>query len=387
MTPEVAQVAQVVDLTSARERAARRRVAGTVSDVDPARLALARRLMGLSRAAVARAVGVTAAAVTQYEKGLTRPTVPVVQGLAELLGVPPEFFRAGHPMRPLASSSAHFRSLRSTTSAEREQALAFAELALALVAAVELRVELPPSALPDLDVAPDLRLANVPAYASRARAALGIDSGPVPHLVRLLEVAGVLVIRFDGPDLERVDAFSHHQGSRPLVVLNPFKNDRARGRFDAAHELGHLLLHHDAEPGSRIVEQQADAFAGEFLAPSSELAGELPSRVDWAGFHAVKRRWGISLKAAVYRARQLRRLSDHSYQVAMRQLAEWGHPEPGDLGPPEVPVLLPRAVELIGGDSAVRDLALGTGLPEAVVRRLLSAGGGPERPVLSLQLP
>lgn len=34
-------------------------------------------------------------------------------------------------------------------------------------------------------------------------------------------------------------------------------DDKARSRFDAAHELGHLLLHHDAEPGSKVIENQA----------------------------------------------------------------------------------------------------------------------------------
>ncbi|MFD0008790.1 ImmA/IrrE family metallo-endopeptidase [Streptomyces sp. NPDC127178] len=69
---------------------------------------------------------------------------------------------------------------------------------------------------------------------------------------------------------KRVDAFSHWYGNRPLVFRNPAKNDKARSRFDAAHEAGHLVMRLDAEPGSRIVENQAHDFAAEFLMPSAE---------------------------------------------------------------------------------------------------------------------
>jgi Zn-dependent peptidase ImmA (M78 family) len=159
------------------------------------------------------------------------------------------------------------------------------------------------------------------------------------------------------------------------VLLSPDKQDKARSRFDAAHELGHLLMHHDAEPGSRLLEQQAHAFAAEFLAPAAEIVPDLPTRVDWLRLHDLKRRWGISLTALVYRGHALGALSDRAYQSALRQLAAWGYPEPGDLGLPEAPILLPRALELLGGDSALASVARDCGLPVGVVRQVLRAGG------------
>ena len=120
---------------------------------------------------------------------------------------------------------------------------------------------------------------------------------------------------------ERVDAFSHWYGSRPMVFRNPAKNDRARSRFDAAHEAGHLVMHLDAEPGSRIIETQAHDFAAEFLMPSAEILAELPQRLDWEVLYALKRRWGTSLKAIVYRAHALGAFRDATYKRAMtRQL-------------------------------------------------------------------
>lgn len=64
-------------------------------------------------------------------------------------------------------------------------------------------------------------------------------------------------------------------------------------RFDAAHELGHLVLHPDTEPGSKIVEQQAHAFASEFLMPAAEITHQLPRRIDWPTLHDLKQHWGL----------------------------------------------------------------------------------------------
>lgn len=170
-------------------------------------------------------------------------------------------------------------------------------------------------------------------------------------------------------------------------MLNPAKQDKARSRFDAAHELGHLLMHHDAEPGSRLVERQAHVFAAEFLTPAPEIVDDLPARLDWKMMHLLKRRWGVSLKALVMRAHALGRMTDSTYRRGMQQLAAWGLPERGSLGPPETPVLLPRAIQLIEttGQHGLRTLADGAGLPPNDVEEIVrAAGGDSERPVLRL---
>ena len=379
-----------IDLQAARIRADRRRAAtdrravGVAVDFDPARLALARRLVGMPRTRLAAALEVTAAAVTQYEKGQNKPTLPIVNRLAEVLGVTAEFFRAGHPVPSLPASGAHFRSLRSTSALERERALAFAELALAVFVAVEQQVSLPAPTLPDLDVPPELTEADAVRLARQARERLGLPPGPVAHMVRLLEAHGVAVVRLDSDDVRRVDAFSHH-GHRPIVLLNPAKHDKARSRFDAAHELGHLLMHHDTDPGSRLIERQAQAFAAEFLIPAAEIGDDLPGRLDWVVLHDLKRRWGVSLKALLVQAHVLGRITNGSYQRGLRQLTAWGRPERGGLGPLEAPVLLPRALAVLGGARALPGLALDAGLPvEAVERVARAAGVNNERPVVSL---
>ena len=339
---------------------------------EPHALALARRWRRLRKNELARQLGVTAAAVSQYELGQARPSAAVLARLALALSMPIEFFAGGFPV-PAVPAHAHFRSLRATSQAERDQAEAFGELAWRLVEVIERQLRLPPLRLPHLDLPEPVGSDDVEAAAIAARGAFDLGAEPVSHVVRLLEASGVIVLTL--PDVsERVDAFSHWYGQRPFVFASPAKEDRARSRMDVAHELGHLLMHHDAEPGSQLLERQATAFASEFLAPTAVLRDELPPRLDFDGLHALKRRWGISLKALVYRGHAVGIYREHTYRRGMAMLAQWGHPEPGDLGPRENPALLGRAVDLLVSRGVTMPrLAEQAALPEPLARTVVAA--------------
>lgn len=328
-----------------------------VRDFDGARLGLARRLQGWSKTEVARSLGVSANAVAQYERGQAKPTAPVLARACLKFGVPKEFFGQGGADTRLSSSEAHFRSLRSTSVTKREQALAYGELALQLAHLLEQWVDFPPVSVPEMPLdGAEAPLEVIERTAQRTRELLGVQPGPVPNVVALLESHGVLVLRLPANSVDsKVDAFSTREMVRPLVMLSPEKRDKARSRFDAAHELGHLVLHPDIEPGSKIAETQANQFASEFLMPRAEIFEHLPVRADWSRFHELKSQWGVSMRALVYRAHALGRLSDATYRRANQQLSQWGLPEPGDLGRPEQPSLLGRAIELLRQDGVDPD--------------------------------
>lgn len=83
---------------------------------DRARLRMARELRGLTQVQLAREVGsVTAASISQFENGHTKPATSTLRRLAVALRVPPSFFAA--PARPPAQDRVNgfFRSLRSTS--------------------------------------------------------------------------------------------------------------------------------------------------------------------------------------------------------------------------------------------------------------------------------
>lgn len=315
---------------------------------DGERLRQAREYRGLRKVDLARALNLTAGAVSQYESSKAKPSPPTLARLALHLGFPVEFFeRRLEPANRVEESQAHFRRLRSTTKFERARLLVRLELLNEILRRIEEHVRLPDVDVPSIPVEPG-NYNQVEAAALEVREHWGLGSGPIDNVVRLLESKGVIVVR---PAISAggVDAFSTSMLGRPLVVLGSDKDDAARSRFDAAHELGHLVMHHDSVPGSQALEQQAQRFAAAFLMPMNVIFHELPARMSWPKYFDLKQRWRVSLQALLYRARVLGKMSPDAYQRAQIHLTRnWGRDsEPIPLGPPEQPTLLTRALSLM----------------------------------------
>jgi Zn-dependent peptidase ImmA (M78 family) len=171
------------------------------------------------------------------------------------------------------------------------------------------------------------------------------------------------------------------------VILSSAKLDAARSRFDAAHELGHLVMHHDAEPGSQLIERQAHLFASCLLAPPEQLAAMVPRRVDWAALAEVKAKFGISLKSAAFAARRVGVWGESTYKTAMIQYNSngWNSGEPYELGAGERPAMLGKAWALMANhDVGLGELAAASGVPEALLEEVLASTT--ELPALRLQL-
>jgi Zn-dependent peptidase ImmA (M78 family) len=66
-----------------------------------------------------------------------------------------------------------------------------------------------------------------------------------------------------------------------------------------AHELGHLTMH--ATPPDGDPEDQADAFAGEFLAPAARFKPDA-RRLTFDRLPQLKAYWGLSMKGVIKRA-------------------------------------------------------------------------------------
>src|SRR5688572_17826312 len=81
---------------------------------DPSRLIQARQLSRLTKTDLHRAVGVSAAAIGQYERGEATPRVDTLISLSKALNVPPNFFALGRPRARLDVAQASFRRLRAT---------------------------------------------------------------------------------------------------------------------------------------------------------------------------------------------------------------------------------------------------------------------------------
>ena len=354
------------------------------SAFDPDRLRIARLAAGLRANQLAELVGVNSSAISQYEHGYTRPAATTLAQLALALGVPVRWFATTRPIGSVSEGGAHFRSLRASSKQERGRAFAQAVIAWDLCRVLETNVRLPDSDVPSIAVSEaDQKELDDIAWEVRQRWA--VPNGPVANVVRLLEQHGVIVLRAR-LDTRRVSAFSFDFGTRPLVMLGDDSGDTARSRFDAAHELGHLVMHSDAEPGDGLLERQAQGFAAGFLLPARLVRNELPARFDLARLARLRQTWGVSIAALLYRARELGVMADPTYRRAVTRMSAMGRRTDesafGDLGPAEEPILLARAIELLAeSGSALDDLAESVGLP---IERITALLGSEQRPSVEL---
>ncbi len=304
---------------------------------QPGRLRLARELREWSQSKLAREVDVTPAAVSQFESGASRPSPETFDELADRLAVPSEFLSL--PL--IETHEGFFRSLRRTAVAERRRARAVAHVAHDLTTHPDVIDMLPWPSFPTLPVdSIDTGRVIIEDRASAVRRHWALPPGPVPNVIELIENHGIAVIRLPLGSAD-VDAFSLPFDDRPVIVLGTDKNDRARSRFDAAHELGHLVMHGQRLYGLREVEQQAHWYAAAFLMPRDDIYDELPRRVDWPHLFALKERWQTSLAALLMRARTLGTLSEQRYLTAIKAASArgWRRVEPVPLGAPEHPRL------------------------------------------------
>lgn len=348
--------------------------------VNGTRLRLARESLGWTQGKLADRVGetghvISAAAISQLEKDKTRPSGRTLAAIAAVTGFPSDYFigRVDDVDPP-----GFFRSLRSAPAYVRKTALARAHHVHDLIDAVEHHVELPDFDVPNLAVDPDtITFDEIEDVADRVRRMWGLDYDPIPNMVRQLERHGVVACRL-ALDRNDLDAFSVRFQDRAIVVLSQDKRTLTRSRFDAAHELGHLVLGHtERHAGQKHAELQAHRFAAAFLMPNDGIYDELPATADWQELLDLKAEWRVSLGALLMRARTLGKLHPNRYESAMKYMSArgWRTQEPGEreLGPPEQPRLLRAAVELAmdGGELTLDELAASAALPLDVVRELI----------------
>lgn len=322
------------------------------SNFDPARLTQARLWRALTKKDLASRIQVSAAAVGQYEMGVTSPRPDVIQRLSEELEVPPDFFVFRQPRATVNDGNSYFRSLRKARVMDKAQASTTAELLAELTIAIERYVGLPDPNLPELAVS------TTPAEAAaELRRFWDVPRGPIRHLVATVEAHGIVVAIRPLAEIDNVDAFSTVLNSRPYIMTTPRRTENVfRHRFSIAHELGHLVLHGDPEcnTDSMLREAEADTFAAAFLTPRRLIEPELPQRLEIKALIRLAHKWGVSPQSLVMRMAEIRGISRASQQRAFKQLAIQYDPSatPAKNYPGEMPSLLKKAVGLassVGG--------------------------------------
>lgn len=284
------------------------------------RLKIARYRKRLTGKELADVAGVTDVTVSKVENG-HQPDEATIDKLVGALGYPRAFFFMDKPeiLEPKAVS---FRSLKKMKAAERNASLAAGSNGIALYQWIDARFKLPRPDLIDLS-----REQSRPEVAARLlRQHWGLGDRPIGNILRLFESKGIRVLSLS-ENTHNVDAYSFWHGEHPYVFLNQ-KKTAERSNFDAAHELGHLVLHFHAQAESMPeddAERQANMFASAFLMPEADLKSVVAHVYSSSQIIKAKIRWKVSALALATRLNQAGMLSDWNYRSIVIDLGQRGY--------------------------------------------------------------
>jgi Zn-dependent peptidase ImmA (M78 family)/DNA-binding XRE family transcriptional regulator len=291
--------------------------------VSPSRLTLARKLRGLTLAELGRMTDLSPQTINRWEKDHQEPTPECLDRLAETLRLPVEFFMQPE-VSPIPVEAVSFRALSKTPAFRREAVLAAGEIAREIATWISERYRLPAADVPSLNLPPEASLHDVETIALRVRSQWDLDQRPIPNMVHLLEAQGVRVFSLV-QEIRDVDAFSLYIENEPFIFIDTGKTAE-RQRFDAAHELGHLVMHQGRERvQSREAERQADRFAAAFLMPRADVLAHNLRNASPDQLIRASRRWRVSAMALTHRVSELGLLTEWGYRSACVELAKRGY--------------------------------------------------------------
>jgi len=321
----------------------------------------AREARNVSQADLSRLIDTTRQAISQYENGTSAISIETLSKIVEKLNIPQSYFLRLPPR--IKNDAIFFRAMSATTKTARSAAVRRFEWLKEIVKYLRNYINFPAIKFPDFDLPDNFRKIDnnlIETVATETRRFWGLGDGVISNVTWLLENNGAIVSRFD-LDADGLDAFStfNRQDETPYIILGADKGVCARSRFDAAHELAHLILHKNIDK-SRIshtqdfalIEKQAHRFAGAFLFPQKSYLSEIyiPS-LDT--FRLLKPKWQVSIQLMIHRGQDLGVITDEQatrlYKNCNRR--GWKYFEPyDDTILVEKPRLLSRMFGMLVGE-------------------------------------
>lgn len=306
------------------------------------RLKSARHLAGMSQRDLAAIVGVTAPAISKYERSQSVPSSGVLIRLARALGVRVEFFlRPAMVSLGVPAYRCHARLPRKTEKRIVAQVREWLEryLDIEALCAASSQFALPVGFDGGASCDEDAEI-----VARRLRDAWQLGLDPIESLIEVVEDHGIKVGLIEADD--GFDALTLWANDENPVIVLRMGVPGDRQRFSLAHELGHLAL----EPADGAdVERLAHRFAGAFLVPAEKVRLELGDRrhrLSMRELHSLKHKYGLSMQAWIHRAQDLGIISASCARTLYMQFSKygWRREEPWEPFPAEEPQRMKRLV-------------------------------------------
>ncbi|WP_090829012.1 XRE family transcriptional regulator [Nitrosovibrio tenuis] len=349
-----------------------------IKKFNPNRLTFARTRRGYKKADLAKKIGVTPRSMTGYESGEFPPELERLDQIAGALKFPRDFFFEEDPIEQIESDAVSFRAMSKMSATLKNMALGAGTIAVQLNSWIENKFQLPSPDLPELG-----RDIDSEAAAEALRKYWGLGEQAISNMVHLLEAKGVRVFSL-AIEAKEVDAFSMWWDGTPFVFLNTQKSAE-HSRFDAAHELGHLVMHRHGQPHGQEAEKEANTFASAFLMPSRSVMSKQFRFPTLDGLIKAKRYWSVSVAALNYRLHSLGLTSEWINRSLCIQISQAGYRtrEPNEVQR-ETSQVLDKVfnalrTEGIGKGDIARDLKITPYEIDELTYGLLKIGPVPER--------
>ena len=281
---------------------------------------------------------VSSQTLSKYERGKLQPTATTLNQIASALGVK-SVQLWGEPICHVEWIAFRKRARLGKREQERIQSFVAEEF--------EKRVQLQEKIceentfnFPVLEAtARNLDDAEETAVSLRDTLNLGID--PIANLIDVLEDHYIHIIEVDASEaFDGISAVARDNDDKPLAAAIATRSGVSgdRQRLNIAHELGHLILKLCADVDE---EKAAFRFGAAFLAPAEQLrrdVGEKRSSIQMIELLYLKRRYGISVQAMLFRLRDLGIITNAYYKRWCINInrAGWRKREPIEI-PPENP--------------------------------------------------
>jgi Zn-dependent peptidase ImmA (M78 family)/DNA-binding XRE family transcriptional regulator len=328
------------------------------------RIKRAREAAGLNQRELAAMAGITAMAISKYEREESTPSSGVLLALSKALGLRTEYF---FRHTEVALSNVNYREHDKIPQKEEKKVLA--DVLEQVERWVKLEQFLPtpwstPFVLPDGLPEQIQSYDDIEGIAVIVRQAWNLGLNPIPDFIDMLESKGikVFITRFD--EHKHFDGLAAQVNNSPVIVVGKhWPGDRQR--FTLAHELGHLVLK-DRFSKKLDEEVACNRFAGVFLVPSENVFNALGKKRTWLEpqeLLLLKLDWGLSMGGWVHRANDLGILSNGHMQETWSYFRKrgWKEKEPGPQYPQDKTYLFTQLVyralaEDIIGESKAAEL-------------------------------
>ena len=347
-------------------------------DFNPNRLTFARTRRGFKKVELAKKIGVDPRSITAYESGEFPPELERLEQLAAALKFPRDFFLEEEAIEQIEADAVSFRAMSKMSATLKYMAIGAGTIAVQLNAWIENKFQLPPADLPELG-----RNIDPEAAAEALRNYWGLGEQAVSNMVHLLEAKGVRVFSL-AIEAKEVDAFSMWRDGTPFVFLITQKSAE-HSRFDAAHELGHLVMHRHGQPHGQEAEKEANAFASAFLMPEKSIRAKQLYFPTLDSLVKAKKHWKVSVAALNYRLHALGLTTEWTNRSLCIQISQAGYRthEPNEVQR-ETSQVLDKVfnalrTEGLGKVDVARDLKITTYEIDELTYGLLKIGAVPER--------